>query len=60
MFRSWKDQFQDREVSPVQSNQSCLDLGKIDIIGKAADRQTDRQTDNMKWVRYICSTRTNQ
>ena len=53
MVRSWKDQFQDREVSPVKSNQSWLDLGKIENKSKPADGQTDRQ---YKRVRYTCLT----
>ena len=54
MVRSWKDQFQDREVSPVKLNQSWLDLGKIENKSKPADGQTDRQYNR---VRYTCSTK---
>ena len=53
MVRSWKDQFQDREVSPVKLNQSWLDLGKIENKSKPADGRTDRQYNR---VRYACST----
>ena len=53
MDRSWKDQFQDREVSPVKINQSWLDLGKIENKSKPADGQTNRQYNR---VRYTYST----
>ena len=44
MVRSWKDQFQDREVSPVKLNQSWLDLGKFENKSKPADGQIDNTT----------------
>ena len=44
MVRSWKDQFHNREVSPVKLNQSWLDLGKIENKSKPADGQTDNLT----------------
>ena len=53
MVRSWKDQFHDREVSPVKLNQTRLDLGKIEKKSKPADGQTDRQHNR---VTYTCSS----